>query len=388
MRSRPAILALLALGATFIGLAIADACAIYDTSLLLPGDGGPEAAVDGGTSDGNVCGAASWPARPDKDDPSTKDFEFYEAIKSLDFGAGDAGVIPSYGFNLDGMCTCPMAESCKPLGSDGGGPPKHCDDEAGVDNSGGALIRQFSSSAGFFDQGFINTKIAEGVFGALIRVRGYNGQANDTKVELSVYVSNGTEGIQQGNAAVPKLDGNDKWTIDPVSLLGGTIPDGGVPVPNAYDLNAYVRDGFLVANLDFPLAIGAGTGEGLVTVELSGSVIVAKLEPYQGAFRANGIVGGRWPTTKLLKSIAVLHDPFDYDASLCGTNGTYQALKPKICGYADITKNPLEDGKNAPCDSVSIGFAFESTPAKFGSVFGKTDSGAPCGVQWTDECSQ
>ena len=211
-------------------------------------------------------------------------------------------------------------------------------DEAGVDNSGSALIRQFSSQAGFFDQAYINTKISQGVFGALIRVKGYNGQLNDTKVELSVYVSSGTEGIQKGMPAVPKLDGKDKWTIDPVSLLGGTIVDGGGPVPNIYDLNAYVRDGFLVANVDnFPLALGGGTGEGLVTVELSGSVIVAKLEPYQGVFKASGIIGGRWPTTKLLKGIAVLHDPFDNDASLCGNNATYQALKPKICGYADIT---------------------------------------------------
>ena len=386
MRSRTAILTFLALGATFLGLAIADACSIYDKSLLVPGDAA-DASADGDKSDGDICGSARWPARPDKDDPSTKDYEFYAAVKVLDFGAADAGVAPTYGFNLDGVCTCPMPESCKPI-RDAGSAAKHCDDEAGIDNSGAALIRQFSSSAGFFDQSFINAKIAAGVFGAIFRVRGYNGQANDTKVELSVYVSNGTEGVQKGTPAVPKLDGNDKWTLDPSSLLGGTIPDGGAPVPNTYDLNAYVRDGLLVANLDFPLAIGAGDGEGLVTIELSGSVIVAKLEPYQGVFRANGVIGGRWPTTKLLKSIAVLRDPFDLDASLCGNNGTYQALKPKICGYADITKNPIEDGKNAPCDSISIGFAFESTPATYGSVFGKPDAGAPCGPQWTDDCAQ
>ncbi|HEX7601309.1 MAG TPA: hypothetical protein VF316_06875 [Polyangiaceae bacterium] len=388
MRSRAASLTLLALGATFLGLAIADACSIYDPSLLLGDAAVPDAAPDTAQGDADTCGSARWPARPDKDDPSTKDYEFYEAVMFLDFGVADAGVVPVYGFNLDGFCTCPMPDSCKPAGSDGGGPPKHCDDEAGVDNSGGALIRQFSSTAGFFNQTYINEMLGKGVFGALFRVRGYNGQANDTKVELSVYVSNGTEGIQKGLPTIPQLDGNDKWTIDPASLLGGTIPDGGAPVPNTYDLNAYVSNGYLVANLDFPLGIGAGNGEGLVTVELSGSVIVAKLEPYQGVFRANGIVGGRWPTTKLLKSIAVLHDPFDYDASLCGTNPTYQALKPKICSYADITKNPVEDGKNAPCDSISIGFKFESTPATFGGVFGRPDSGTPCGPQWTDECAQ
>lgn len=387
MRSRAAILTFLTLGVTSLGLVIAQACSIYDASLLSGGDAGaPDAPSEVTTADGGTCGTGRWPARPDQDDPSTQDYEFYEAIEVLDFGAIDAGVTPNFGFNLDSFCTCPMPDSCKPLGSDGGA-PKHCDDEAGVDNSGGALIRQFSSTAGFFDQAYINGQIAKGVFGALIRIRGYNGQANDTKVELSVYVSNGTEGIQKGTPAVPKLDGQDRWTIDPVSLLGGTIPEGGAPVPNTYDLNAYVSNGFLVANLDFPLGIGAGNGDGLVTIELSGSVIVAKLEPYQGTFRATGVVGGRWPTTKLLTSIAVLHDPFDLDASLCGSNGTYQALKPKICSYADITKNPVEDGKNAPCDSISIGFAFEGTPATFGSVFGRPDSGAPCGAQWTDECA-
>ncbi len=380
---------LFAAGVTVVlGFASWQGCSVYDASLLEPGDGGgPDAQQDAGPQgDGDTCGHVQWPARPDHDDPSDAgDIEFYNALSFLDFGAGDAGAPNAFGFDLDGICTCPGPESCKPV-SDAG--PKHCDQEGGVDNSGASLVAQFSS-ASFFDQGYINQQLAAGLFGALMRVRGYNGQANDTKVELSVYTSNGTEGAQYGDASVPKGDGTDRWTVDPDSLLGGTILDGGEPVPKqAYDLNAYVSNYYLVGNLNVPLSIGAANGEGLVTVDLTGSVVVAKLEPYQGSFRTTGVMAGRWSTKKLLTTMQVLNDPLLIGQHLCGSDPTYQALKPKICSFADITSNVQDDGKNAPCDAISMAFSFKATPATFGSVFAKPDSGTPCGPQWTDDCNQ
>ncbi len=369
------------LGAT--GIVIASACAVYDSSLLVAADGGPSS--DAG-ADVDLCKGPGWPQRPDKDDPSTgPDLEFYNALSFLDFNASpDAGATSSIGFNLDGFCTCPQAESCKP----GDAAPAHCDGDGGLDNSGAALIRQFSSQNGFFDQTYINDQLALGVFGAVLRVRGYNGKPNDTKVELAVFISNGTEGIQQGLPQKPKFDGTDRWTLDPTALKGGALPDAGGPVANYEDPNAYVRDGVLVGTLNFPLSIGAGNGEGLVTIELSGSIVAAKLTADGASFKTKGIIGGRWPTRKLLTALQVLRDPLDKTQHLCGSDPIYAVLKDRVCGYADISSNLLEDGKNAPCDSLSIGFGFESAPATYSGTWPKPDSGLPCGPQWTDDCNQ
>jgi hypothetical protein len=366
-------------------IAVWQGCSVYDSSLLVPGDGGSDAASDVAAPDGGNGCHMTWPARPAADDDaSTPDLDLYEALESLDFGGGDAGA-KVIGFDLDNTCTCPGPDTCTPFGDSG----TQCDLEGGVDNSAGTLIQEFSGASNFFDQGYINGQISAGVFGAVFRVQKYNGQANDTNVELSIFVSNGTQGAgTDAGPAVPKFDGTDVWTIDPASLLGGTITDAG-PVPLiAYDLNAYVTNYTLVGNIsDMPLAIGAATGEGLVSIELTDAHVVAKLTPFgNGKFAATGTVTGRWESRKLLTAMQVLHDPFDYDASLCGTDSIYVLLKERICGDQDITGNVQDDNTGAPCNALSLAFNFMSTPAKYGAVFAKPDGGGGCGAQWTDQC--
>ncbi len=294
------------------------------------------------------------------------------------------------GFDVDGVCTCigtpPGPESCKP----GPTAKSHCDDPGGIDNQGEQLIVAFAAYNGFFDQAFINQRLANGYYGALIRIRNYNGLPNDAQVEVSVYSSNGTQGIQFGSPSFPIGDGNDVWTIDPNSLLGGIIPDGGDPIPrDAVDPNAYVTNGTLVANLNVPLSVGAGNGEGTVTVDLSGSVVTGKLVASGNSFRIDkGLMAGRWSARKMLTGLKVLYDPLDTTQHLCGTDPVYQGLRQVVCKYPDVTSNVQEDGKNAPCDAISIGFAFQSGPAKYGPTFARADSGQPCGAQWDDSCPQ
>jgi len=370
-----------------IALAVWQGCSIYDSSLLGPGDsGGSDVANDGGPPDaGDGCNHTRWPGRPSSDDDaSVQDIEFYNALEVLDFGVGDGGGGKIVGVDLDGICTCPGPDSCNPFPDSG----TQCDDEGGVDDSLGSLVKEFSGSANFFDQGYINQNIASGIFGALFRVRNYNGQANDTKVELSIFVSNGTQGAgTDAGPTIPQWKGNDVWTVDPKSLLGGVIGDAG-PVPLvAYDLNAYVSNYTLVGNIsDMPLAIGSATGEGLITIDLTGGLVIAKLTPTGNTFQAQGVVAGRWETRKLLTALQVLHDPFDFDAALCGQDAIYQLLKGRICSIQDIASNVLDDGKNAPCNALSLSFAFTSVPAKYGAAFAPDASPGGCGPQWNDQC--
>ena len=371
----------------FATIAIWQGCAIYDSSLLGSNEGGsPEASAESSVPDaGDGCNHTRWPDRPDADsDSSVTDIEFYNAIELLDFGTDDGGTPAAEGFDLDSVCTCPGPDSCTVFPEAG----TQCDYEGGVDNALGALVKEFSGATNFFDQDYINQGISAGVFGALFRVRKYNGQANDTNVEVSIFVSNGMSGADtDAGPSIPKFDGTDIWTLDPDSLLGGSIGDAGPSPITAYDLNAYVSNYTLVGNIsDMPLAIGAADGEGLVTMDFSGALVVAKLVPSGNTFNATGFVAGRWETKKLLTAMQVLHDPFDFDASLCGQIRFINCLKGRICDAPDISGNVLDDGKGAPCDALSLGFGFKSTSAGYGNVFAKPDSGGGCGPQYTDEC--
>jgi hypothetical protein len=370
------------------GAVVAPSCGIYDTSLLFGLDAGPDVQKEAGDGSTSGCAHVRWPDRPAADDPSPGDVApFYLAVRTLDFGVReDGGPPPLLGFDLDNFCTCnPDPESCKVTVD----AAPHCDLEGGVDNAGLVLVRQFSAFPGFFQQSYINNRINQGYYGAVIRIERYNGKANDTQVQVSYFPSNGTSGIEVNFPTAPSWDGNDRWTIDPASINGGVIPDGGDPSPKYIDQSAYVSNYTAVANLSFPIAIGASAGDNTLTVDLVGAVVMAKLVPEGPSFRVEeGMIAGRWATTKMLTALQVLHDPFNIQDRLCGTNGTYQLIKDKICRSADIATNVLEDGKNAPCGALTVGVAFTAWPAKVGGTFPRNDAGTPCGPQWVDSCPQ
>ncbi len=238
------------------GVAAAVACSRSDISSYT--HGGVEDAGGGGDANGDAivsgCVHALAPSRPTHGDDAGTDIEFYDAIRRIDFGDGGAPI----GFDLDETCTCPGPDSC--VASDAG---TRCDLAGGVDNAFSNFVQSFSSATNIFNASDIDATLASGHSGLLVRVKGYNGQANDTQVAL--------------------------------------------------------------------------------------------------------------------------RDPFDVDASLCGTDALYQLIKGRICATTDISENVLDDNHGAPCDAFSFAFAFDGVPATYGSVLA-FDSFAGCGPSWTDEC--
>lgn len=382
-------LVLSAAASAAVGVVVWQGCMVYDSSLLVSADGSStEAGSDAQPETGDGCNHATWPARPLADDDSgTQDIEIDMALSYLDFGTGDGGTAPLevIGYDLDGVCTCPGNDSCIPFAEAG----TQCDEEGGIDDSAGKLLIEFSGPMNFWDQTYINQRIASGEFGAFVRIQNYNGQANDRQVSIALFTSNGTQGAGTDAGYQPaKFDGTDVWTLDPTSLLGGTITDAGPTPIIAYDLNAYVSNYTVVGNIsDMPLAIGSATGQGLVTIELTGAHVIMNLKPFGGGlFQGTGVAQGRWETRKLLTSLQVLNDPFQPDAALCGADPIYQLLKTRICNFQDITSSVTDDNKGAPCDAVSLSFGFNAVPAHWGSVFAKPDSGGGCGPTYTDQC--
>jgi hypothetical protein len=382
------------------------ACALYDASLLLPAtdggaaDAGIEAsALDGATTaDADTCMHKRVPPPPTTED-GTENLDFVLAGTRIGFFPNGASSrphpVPPTSFDVDGVCTCPGPESCKPVAAQ-----QHCDAEGGADDTAGSVISTFAAiDPKSFSDDAVNSEVANGAAASLLRVRSYNGGKNDKQVTMIVYLSEGIQGIQDGGIppSPPKSDGTDVYTIDPSSLLGGAGVDGGatcegndnVCVPLYADTEAYVSNGVLVAHVDFPLTIGAGSEK--FVAKLSGSLLAAPLikDATTGLFRIDdGQVVGRWNTADLLSGLANIHDPITKTDYLCGTSATYQDVKTIACKASDVMANPTADNTGQTCDALSIAMSFSAVQSHLGPLYTRPAilSGA-CGGNWTDDCS-
>jgi hypothetical protein len=362
-------------------------CSLYGKELLVAGDdagddggsmaeggdaGPPADAADGGSGDGasdadaGACVLALPPPPPTKDDPSDGgDLEIVLAIRTFDLGLRpDGGAPPLIGYDLDGLCTCPGLADCVPAASGGSA----CDEPGGRDNAGGALLRQFYTLSGgsFFSQDTLNAQIAAGLSTLLVRIRQYNGTPEDTQVELSVYVSDGTPPLSDGGApATPSWTGQDAWIVDGTSVFGANGPP---IVPISFDESAYVTGGVLVGALaDFFVPLQVDSSD-LMVLELRGGIVTGALASASGGWSlSNGVIDGRLAATSLLAEFAHVHDPSTPSAYLCPASPSYADLKGLICPALDITADPAAQ-HTATCDALSLGIGFTAQSAQFGPV--------------------
>ncbi len=167
-----------------------------------------EAGTDGGPS----CPAAGWPSRPL---PTTSDAG---DLPPFVLAARDVDLDPSHpiGLNLDGVCTCPGASSCAL-------PAKarsmaDCDNPQGVDLVMNRAFAQFQNLVCVP----LAQSIAAGYSNILLRIAGYNGQADDDTLTVELYVSIGTTPMDDaGTPTPPAYDGKDVWIPWDRFLSGG-----------------------------------------------------------------------------------------------------------------------------------------------------------------------
>lgn len=385
-----------------LGVESYQACAVYEPSLLLPSDvdaGAPDAAPDADT-----CAHVRPPSRPDASDGNGQGILVIAAFKTIDIGlTAEAGAPrPPYGYDLDGVCTCPGPPSC----AQQTGVPESCDDEAGRDNTAIDLFRGLGVAAST-GTSQIDDGLASGQYGLLLVIDEYNGQPNDPQVKVSYYVSNGVNRASDGGIPPPDFMGNDLWTIDPGSLIGNTqdlvkiksCAKNSQCQPVYSDDQAYVADNVVVANFidQIPVAFGDRSFLGGATMSLSGAVIVGQLQPVPLAVGfsyelTGGTIAGRWPTSQLLSTLATIPDPMIDGGFLCGSGSVnYELLKAVACEAADISQNSLYDNASPPaaCDAVSIGMRFAAGPAQLGAVYAVAPAPAGCadgGLAFTDKC--
>ena len=133
-------------------------------------------------------------------------------------------------------------------------------------------------------------------------------------------------------------------------------------------------------------------------MELASAFIVAELTavplmPSGFSYElVRGTIAGRWPTSRLLATLATIPDPSVDGGFLCGASTYYGIIRNGVCGAADISLDPANDNAQPLqfCDAVSVGMLFTAGPARLGAVLSVPTAPAGCGdglFPFTDMCN-
>ncbi len=376
-------------------------CSYYDSSLLAPNSSGPDDAgsdrsLDApveSTADGDVDAPAdtSTDARDASEDtyaPDTGeaqtcshvrppdppavtdaggDIDFVVATSSVDFGdvSGDPG---QFGYDLDFRCTCQgEGDSCL---RESWASANACDGPDGRDNQAGVFISTMSQLFGDFGSASWTQGATEGDWSLLLRVRDYNGQPDDDQVELDWYVADQYWEDKPDKSHVPAWDGSDTWPIRKTSLAPDAWGQVDIESPLYFDEHAYVNGGVLVGSLnETELQLGAE-----YSIEMIGAFITARIEEGPlGWTLTEGVLASRWKLNTLLGQISRIEL---LGMPVCTNHPAYSSVKDQVCAFADIYSGV--GAPTTPCDSISMGMAFETVPAGFGAIVDEGSDPPPC----------
>jgi len=341
-----------------------------------------DAPLDVSASDGDgstVC-TSRVPPRPTVDDnPTGAAPELVLALETLQV-KDEPG--KELGFDLDGRCTCPDVSACLLNGTP---LDKTCAlAPGGRDIVGNFLLGQFAAKETAFSQDALQMRLAKGAAGAILKITDYNGAANDPAVTLEFFGEAWMPLDDAGVQPTPRKDGTDTWTVYPDTV--GFISAG--PQAIQRDTVAYVTNHTLVAHLlDATIALRPDTGvnDNPLVIEVHDAFMTAKLVSTDRGFRLeSAMLGGRWPSDRILKSFATLAD---VNGSICKNSGSYLLLKVGVCATQDIASKQADDNHQAPCNAVSWGFGFTAGPAHIDPIpksptFVQND----CGDDWAPTC--
>jgi hypothetical protein len=311
----------------------------------------------------------------DGDDGETYVF----AQRSVRFGrpgdwTGEDAASFDVGFDLD-CSERPEGEPvlCAPVTPDAGTPVPWKPMPHGIDNAlvqriFGPLYETAANAGQDLDLDAEYSKNAEaGKLGLLVVVEGWNGEADDAHVVMSIHSS---PGVSEGNGP-PRWDGTDRW--DRFSDLPGTATSF-FTIERA---EGYVSGGSLVVDYRSrgDVSFRFGSPARSVRLFLHDVVFAAKLtrdalRPMTMVARAD--VSGAYEEIPDIARVLGACDPLAETFLLA-------SLPSLLIGAADM---PSELGARpeSSCDSISFGWTFEAQKARMGghrAASGEPDAGCP-----------
>jgi hypothetical protein len=251
--------------------------------------------------------------------------------------SNDAGPV---GYDLDNACVCGTSCRRRKEVADCGRPD-------GIDNQGIALEQ---SLPGISLAKSMAMRISTGMGGFLIVVSGYNGEPNDSNVEVQLFPSNGLRG--DAGVVPPQFTEADRW------LLGqnATISDGGIARANDRG-TGYVTNGQLVAR--FSKVLFAFNRE--LAIDLTDVVVTGQFVLGAKTLLPEVVLAGRWQIDDALRNVL----RFQFNGSALCTSAVGLLVPDQLCPLADITANPKASPQET-CDALSFGIAMTLAPGSLG----------------------
>lgn len=346
---------------TWMAVICALGCQVYDPQLLERDAGAP-----------TDCEPVAPPPRPPGPDDMEDVGERVFAMRDVIFDqSGD--VWATTGYDLDGQCTEAPTYDTECM------PPRatfpQTDGQDGIDNAFGRelfpLVEVTNPGLQDVSRGFQ----ARGIGTILIRMRGWNGTSDDSRVDvtaaITVFATSGAEGDTEPPEIVQTPDGPQTPAGDPLPeptwdgndwfwARSDNFLDGDVSTPFIRDDNAYVSGGVLVLRLpDRTDFVFPGDELGLL-VRLTGAVATARIVD-DGARLDEITVAGRWPTLDLLDTAEAV--------GVCPGSSEHDILTRQLERVADVRARVGTGGEGVECDAVSLGLGFETgLPGRFAGV--------------------
>jgi hypothetical protein len=349
-------------GSLVVG-ATATGCVVYDPSLVgADEDAGPigmDADLDAGPQ---MTGSRQPPTRPSGPDDGVDDGEVIWGLRRVVLSQGDEWA--NIGFDIDNRYTQrpDYDTECTPPAA---GVRPALDGNEGIDNVFGKDLYPLVELTVPGLETTARMAQEEGFGLPVIRVTGWNGTPNDTRIQVVITTSvfatsaegaapdmppivdiRGPRDVRIGGEAapLPAWDGEDwSWVRDD-SYVGGDLSR-----PIIIDDNAYVRDGTFVTRLPSGIDILFPAMDVGVLVRLTDAIAV-------GVLGENGdletvTVAGRWSITDLLSTAE--------NVGICRGTTEYNILEGQLGRIADLRRQPPEPGDPIlDCDALSLGVTF------------------------------
>lgn len=325
-------------------------CKVYDPALVADAGGGVDARTE--------CASRVPPPRPDVPDGDGPEVAF--GLRMVVMSQGDEWA--SYGYDVDGFCTRgPSFDGeCIPPG----GARAPADGPEGVDNV-------FGQS--FFPLVALTTPDLEassreaqeaGQGLPILRVRGWNGQPDDPRVDIAVMQAVfGAPGGAESDPPPPPMDpvtsrpvwdGRDWFWVRDDAFLEGDLER-----PRIRDDNAYVAGGVFVARLPDRVDIVFPADEYGVLVRVTGASATGRVSD-DGMMMESVRVAGRWSIIDLLSTAR--------NVGICSGSRDYDLLTAQLDMIADVRSVPGTGGPGVRCDAISLGVGFTGTRMRVAGV--------------------
>lgn len=396
-------------GVLAVGLLGVAGCKVYDPALIISNNDG--SITPQNCTPGTVGCIPTRPAESTSSDTDAEDMSF--ALRDILLTQTDPSKPESVqdwrsiGFNLDGLVTNRYDDATADGGYtyDANGcniPPTPVgleefaaypiDGNAGIDNQFGAQLSDtLLPQVNAYLQDDLCCMQAVGRGTVLLRVRKWNGQANDAQVTLSLTTAlDGTSGdpslltYQAGttNGYVLTSDNTtrapapawtpdtDTWYTSAADVLASNLDS-----PRHYDADGYVAGGYLVMKLDALQAINLYLGHNNgISIGLRFGTLIARVSNNRHVI-TEGWIGGRMSRTELLDASYRLTAGDGYSDAALGINQMDPTSNANFCkAFADqmdplitLYGDLLANGTNNPavdCDALSAGVSFTGVRAK------------------------